>query len=108
MRRGLFRCLPWLPLVGLAVLLMVPAARAQPTVEKTEKGPAKKKEAKGLNVTDALTPDLPTDKHRPPGCYYRIHPYRMEEGATYTIDLMTGQFDAWLRSVDSAGNTLAE
>src|SRR5437773_1851671 len=91
---------------GLAVLLALPAAWAQQTSKKVEQPPTKE-EAKGLHVEDALTNDLPTDTVRP-GRHHRVHTFRMEAGATYTIDLVGRGFDAYLRLEDASGKGLAE
>src|SRR5436190_13419664 len=106
------RRLPRLLLCGLALLLPLAVALGQPATKPTTKPAtkpttAKKAEDKGLVINDTLTRDLPMGKVRN-GCHYREHPFRMEAGATYTIDLIGHGFDAYLRVADSTGKSLAE
>jgi hypothetical protein len=43
-----------------------------------------------------------------PGCAYGLHSVRLVGGATYTIDLTSAQFDAYLILTDTNGTVLAE
>jgi hypothetical protein len=43
-----------------------------------------------------------------PGCHYELHTVRLVAGTTYTIDLRSNAFDAYLVLADDAGLVLAE
>src|SRR5205814_245913 len=58
-------------------------------------------------VESALTKDDPRDKDSP-GCFCKIYTYTMAAGKTYQIDLMSKEFDAFLRLENSAGKTVAD
>jgi hypothetical protein len=49
----------------------------------------------------------PMCPHRP-GCYEQTHKVRLQAGVTYTIDLQSKDFDAYLYLEDGVGNVLAE
>jgi hypothetical protein len=72
-----------------------------------EKAPAAKREEKALPINDRLTRDLPMDRVRKRS-YHKVHLFRMEAGTTYTIDLISREFDAYLRVEDSSEKGLAE
>jgi thiol-disulfide isomerase/thioredoxin len=57
-------------------------------------------------VTDKLKPDDPKDAVRDARC--KIHVQRMKAGRRYTIDMVSNQFDSYLRLEDSSGNQLDE
>jgi hypothetical protein len=60
----------------------------------------------GLNVEAVLSREDPLDKVRKKHC--RIYDVKMNGGKTYVIDLMSKQFDAFLRLEDAAGKQLAQ
>jgi hypothetical protein len=60
----------------------------------------------GLSVTDKLTAADPIDPGR--GGFAKIYPVKMTAGRRYVIDLISGDYDAYLRLEDSAGRSLAE
>lgn len=49
--------------------------------------------------------DLPDRERRHP-C--KIHTLRLDKGKTYVLDMISKDFDAWLRIADAAGKTLAQ
>jgi hypothetical protein len=60
--------------------------------------------AEGLSVEAVLTKEDPLDKVRKKHC--RPYDVRMSGGKTYVIDLISKQFDAFLRLEDAAGKEL--
>src|SRR5262245_42367660 len=84
---------------GLALLAPFPAAAAagQP-----------KGDAKGLKVEDQISKDDPEDAVRK-GSYRKVHPFKMEAGKTYVIDMITRSpgLDPYLRLEDPAGKQVA-
>lgn len=63
-----------------------------------------------FSINDRLTAKDPPDRIRQ-GCPAKLHVFKMEEGHTYTIDLVSHKadfFDNYLRLEDSAGNNLAQ
>jgi hypothetical protein len=62
--------------------------------------------AEGLSVEAVLTKQDPLDKVRKKHC--RPYDVRMSGGKTYVIDLISKQFDAFLRLEDAAGKQLAQ
>src|SRR5262245_9878827 len=84
---------------GLALLAPFPAAAAagQP-----------KGDAKGLKVEDQISKDDPEVMVRK-GSYRKVHPFKMEAGKTYVIDMITRSpgFDPYLRLEDPAGKQVA-
>jgi thiol-disulfide isomerase/thioredoxin len=62
---------------------------------------------KDLKVEDKLTMDDPKDKERKT-CAAKIHTYKMKKGEIYVIDMVSKQFDAYLRLEDSTGKQLDE
>jgi hypothetical protein len=60
----------------------------------------------GLSVEAVLTKDDPLDKARKKHC--RGYDVQMNGGKPYVIDLMSKQFDAFLRLEDAAGKQLAQ
>jgi hypothetical protein len=67
-------------------------------------------------VKGQLTEKEPLDKIRADmvkrkvnkGCFYKLHTFKMEAGSTYTIDLQSTDFDAFLRLEDPNGKLLGE
>lgn len=57
-------------------------------------------------VKDALVESDPADKTRT-GCKRRVHTFKMAPRATYTVDLESAKFDAYLRIEDTNGKSLA-
>ncbi len=71
----------------------------------------KKKSAGGklvLQEEGRLTEKDALDTVRDKGCIFQAHKFRMMAGATYTIDLESVDFDAYLRLEDPSGKQLAE
>jgi hypothetical protein len=99
--------------MALAVLLMLPAARAQPQAKNAEAKPGRVAEkpiplgSEPRQFSNVLDANLPLD-HARPGRYYQVFTYAMLGGSTHTIDLMSQQFDPYLRVEDASGKTLAE
>ncbi len=62
--------------------------------------------AGGITIDAALTKQDPLDKVRKKIC--KTYDVRMEGGKTYVIDLMSKQFDAFLRLEDIEGKRLAQ
>jgi hypothetical protein len=60
----------------------------------------------GLAVEGALSKEDPLDKGHKKHC--RVYDVKMIAGKTYVIDLMSKQFDAFLRLEDAAGKQLAQ
>jgi hypothetical protein len=94
-------------------LVLIPPTHGQsgkPITRKAEsskKEPAKKESFKHLVINDALNPGLPMDPIRPQ-CHHKVHEVQLEKGVTYTIDMGSTFFDAYLRLEDSKGVKLAE
>jgi glutathione peroxidase-family protein len=61
---------------------------------------------KDIKITDKLTKDDTKDKKRGFAC--KIHTVKMAKGSAYTIDMVSNEFDAYLRLEDSAGKELDE
>ncbi len=60
---------------------------------------------RGLSVTDKLTAADPTDRGR--GGFVKVYPLKMTVGRRYVIDLISGDYNAYLRLEDSTGTELA-
>src|SRR5262245_52372089 len=60
-----------------------------------------------LKVDGKLTTEDPKDKVRT-SCHHKVHTLKMEEGGVYTIDLVSDDFDAYLRLEDSQEKELAK
>jgi hypothetical protein len=87
---------------GLVLLLPMPAWAGD-----KEKGPAKKGDDPGLKVETELTADDPMEG----GKHFKVHTFKMQQGKTYVIDMVTlvgNKFDPYLRLQDSTGKLLAE
>jgi thiol-disulfide isomerase/thioredoxin len=61
---------------------------------------------KDIKIADKLTKDDPKDKKR--GFASKTHIVNMKAGNTYTIDMVSMEFDAYLRLEDPNGKELAE
>jgi hypothetical protein len=59
----------------------------------------------GLTITDALAPGDAVDKVRRAFC--KTYDVRLTAGKNYQVDMMSGQFDTYLRVEDSAGKQIA-
>jgi hypothetical protein len=60
-----------------------------------------------LQAEGKITADDPMDKVRT-RCRHKVHTFKVAAGATYTIDLESTDFDAFLRIENSAGKQLAK
>src|SRR5689334_14399991 len=62
---------------------------------------------KELKIKGKLSPDDTRDKviKKSP---HQMHEYKMKAGTTYVIDLVSNEFDAFLRLENTAGEQLAE
>ena len=87
--------------VVVALLLWSSQAPAQ-----GKKGGAKKGGAEVFKVDDKLTTSDPKDKIRK-SCHAKLHIGKLEPGS-YTIDLVSNDFDAYLRVEDAMGKELAK
>jgi hypothetical protein len=85
-------------LCGLVTLVPLPAVRADDE---------KKADDKGMVIKGKLSPDDPKDKVLGTSPH-KVHEKKMKSGEGYQIDLVSRQFDAFLRLEDSAGKQLAE
>jgi serine protease Do len=56
---------------------------------------------------DKLRADL-TQRKLDKACFHKVHTLKMTPGSTYTIDLESNDFDAYLRLEDPSGKQLAE
>src|SRR5262249_25886133 len=61
---------------------------------------------KDIVIQDKLTKDDKKDTKRQFAC--KIHVVPMKAGSVYTIDMVSNEFDAYLRLEDSSGKELAE
>jgi thiol-disulfide isomerase/thioredoxin len=84
---------------AIAVLALLPAAAA---VGQAAGG----KVDKDIKIQDKLTKDDPKDKQR--GGPAKTHPVRMKAGTVYTIDMVSTEFDSYLRLLDKDGKQLDE
>ena len=60
-----------------------------------------------FEVSDRLTGSDKADPAKK-GAFVKTHEFKMQEGATYTIDLESDEFDAFLRLEDAEGEKLKE
>jgi tetratricopeptide (TPR) repeat protein len=90
-------------LTSLAVRLLAAAAFLAGTF-----GAAGHDKANGkpFQVQEALTRDDPRD-HVLKNSHHKVHPFQMAAGKTYRIDLMSKEFDTYLRLVDPSGAQVA-
>jgi hypothetical protein len=96
----MLRTLMW----GLVVLVPLPTARALDSPKAPAKGAG---DATALKVEDKLTRDDPKDRVLK-NSHHKVHTFKMKAGVTYVIDLVSRDFDAFLRLEDSAGKQLAQ
>jgi thiol-disulfide isomerase/thioredoxin len=64
------------------------------------------KQEKDIRIEGKLTKDDPKDKQRGFAC--NIHKVKMKSGSVYTIDMVSTDFDSYLRLEDQKGTQLAE
>jgi peroxiredoxin len=83
----------------LAVLALLPANAA---VAQTTEG----KKFKNIRIEDKLTQDDAKDRVR--NAPAKVHTVQLKGGNTYTIDMVSNEFDSYLRLEDSRGRQLAE
>jgi ABC-2 type transport system ATP-binding protein len=94
----------------LAVLVLYCVTASAGGTKKGVKPGSTKKEIKApkeLRVDGVLTPDLPFDPVRR-GSHHKVYRFPMKGGSTYTIDLMSPDFDDYLRLEDSTGKELRQ
>jgi len=72
----------------------------------TQAGGEKDKKDKDFEFKGTLTKDLPKDAQR--GGPSMVHVVKLKEGKTYTIDMVSGAFDSYLRLLDPKGNQIEE
>src|SRR5262245_58109698 len=70
-------------------------------------GPAKAEQDLVLKVEGKLTAGDPKDKVRKDS-YHKVHTVKLEKDVVYRIDLISAQFDAYLRLEDADGKQLEE
>ncbi len=92
----LFRCL--LPAAFIALAALPQAASAG----------SKDKAAKPIIINGQLTDKDAKDTRRKEGSRAQRHPVPLRQGVLYVIDLVSKDFDAYLRLEDAAGKPLAE
>jgi len=93
-----------LMILGLAGLMLLPAARAGDDKDK------KNADEKSFTIEGKLTNDDPPDKIRKENPH-KVHHYKFRGGMVYVIQLTSKDpkaFDNYLRIEDSAGKNLAE
>jgi thiol-disulfide isomerase/thioredoxin len=66
----------------------------------------KKDDSKPLKIEGELTKDDPVDKAMR-NSHHKVHPFKMVAGKAYQIDLMSKDFDAFLRVEDPKGKQVA-
>src|SRR6266542_4412649 len=86
--------------VALLALALVAANLAQAG------GGKKDKVDKEINIKGKLTKDDPKDRVR--NAASKVYPVTMKRGKTYTIDMVSTQFDSFLRLEDAKGTELAQ
>lgn len=74
--------------------------------KKGKKPDGGKKGAEVLKVDGKLSTDDPKDTVRK-GCHHKVHDVKLEPGS-YIIDLVSDDFDAYLRVEDTKGKELAK
>src|SRR6476646_3178147 len=89
----------------LAILLLATSANLV-AAQEPKKQDAKKEESLELVIPGQLLNVDPIDKTRNVPC--KIHVVRMKKDQGYVIDMVSTDFDAYLRLEDTAGNRLAE
>jgi hypothetical protein len=91
---------PMLALVVLAACVAPAGLRGHEPAKKAADEPL-------LKVEGELTRDDPVDPVLKKG-FYKVYPIKLAAGAYYQIDLVSKDFDAYLRLEDARGNPLAE
>jgi hypothetical protein len=96
----MFRAIVW----GLVLLVPLPVARSGEEKKTDSKGAVK-----GLNLEAEVTTDDPKEL----GKNYKVHPFKMEQGKTYVIDMISlvgdpGKFNPFLIVKDSNGRLVAQ
>jgi thiol-disulfide isomerase/thioredoxin len=86
-------------LLAVAVFSLLPLAAIA-----AQAGADKGKEI--LKIAEKLTVDDPMDKVRNAHC--KIHVVKLKSGRMYTIDMVSSEFDSYLRLEDDKGSQLAE
>src|SRR5262245_15756147 len=81
----------------MALLVLAVAAGGAPVAAQTEKE---------MRFEGKLTQDDPKDKKR--NAAFKVHTVKLTAGNTYTIDMVSNQFDNYLRLLDSKDKELAE
>jgi hypothetical protein len=94
----MYRSLIW----GLVLLVPLPAVRA----DDDKKADDKKADDKGMVIKGKLDPNDPKDKLQT-NSPHKVHEKKMKSGESYQIDLVSRDFDSFLRVEDSAGTQLA-
>lgn len=87
---------------AVALLLLAPTA-AGAAQAAADKG----KPEKDLKFEDKLTKDDPAEPRRQ-NAPRKVFPVKMKAGRTYTIDMVSAQFDSYLFLEDGKGNELAQ
>ena len=85
--------------VALLTLVSLRAGLAQA-------GGKAKIQEKDLKIEGKLTKDDPLDRKR--NSAHKVYPVKMKGGSVYQIDMVSTQFDSYLRLEDNGGNELAE
>jgi thiol-disulfide isomerase/thioredoxin len=98
--------------VGILAAAVLIGAVAERGIGGKKDGPAKEKQSPPsgkilLDVTDALT-DKDGRDPQAKECYAKTYPIELEAGTTYQIDLMSKDFDAFLRLEQAGGKYVAE
>jgi hypothetical protein len=93
---------------AIALVLVIAAA---PMVRAEDDKPAdsksaESKEAKDIEIVGQIVPADVPDKERRHPC--KIHTLTFEKDKAYIIDLISRDFDCWLRVADADGKTLAQ
>ncbi|MCI0458935.1 MAG: PPC domain-containing protein [Gemmataceae bacterium] len=102
-----------LALVGSAAALLLALTPARAAQDKDKGKDKKDKEIKlelkdgAVRINGQLTADDPTDNVRQ-GRHRKIYTLKLAANKSYTVDLMSGDFDSYLRIEDDAGKQLAE
>src|SRR5437773_428459 len=86
------------------VLALVIAVAGQPAAQDKAQD---KKDGLILKVEGKLTPDDPKDAVRK-NSHHKVHTVKLQKDVVYRMDLISTQFDAYLRLEDAAGKQLEE
>jgi len=91
--------MPCRAIVLVVIVVVAGSARAD-----EDKPPPK--DSKDIEIVGQIVPGDVPDKERRHPC--KIHVLTFEKDRTYVIDLMSREFDCWLRIADADGKTLAQ